>query len=138
VQIKNTVQADPNQWSEKSKQSYYYHYIKEYKDIEYTCWHCRKETIYTAKDQKYTFEVKKAYIDQQRILCNDCWKESLKIASEIQECEKIWADSKDKLKTDSIFLSKWLKILELREKYVPYKANTAAKNMLKGLLNKNA
>ena len=132
-----TVPADPEQWSEKSKQSYSYNYIKEYKDIVYTCWHCRKEAVFTAEDQKYTYEVRKAYIDQNRILCPDCWKESLKIASDIEECERKWSEAKAILKTDKTFLTTWLELLKIREKYVPYKPNTATKNMLKKLLNQN-
>ena len=136
--LPNVVAADPEQWSEKSKQSYSFHYIKEYKDISYNCWHCRKEAIFTADDQKYTYEVHKARIDQQRSLCHECWMESLKIAKSIEEREKKWLESKETLKKDNEFLSEWLELLENREKYVAYKPNTAAKNMLKKCISKNA
>ena len=81
--------------------------------------------------------IAKAYIDQNRILCPDCWKESLKIASDIEECERKWSEAKAILKTDKTFLTTWLELLKIREKYVPYKPNTATKNMLKKLLNQN-
>ena len=135
---KGIVPADPDQWSEKSKQSYSYHYTKEYKDIAYKCWRCGKEEVFTAEDQKYTYEVKKAYIDQQRILCHDCWKQSLEVANDIRKCEQQWAESKEILRNDPGFLSKWLELLESRDEYVPYGSNTAAKSMLKKLLSRNA
>jgi hypothetical protein len=52
--------------------------------------------------------------------------------------QNIWAESKDTLKNDLTFLSNWLQLLLEYEKYKPYKGNTAIKNMLKKLINKNA
>ena len=100
----DTVVADTSQWSESSQRSYAFECTKEYKDIKYSCWHCKKGTIFSAKDQKYTYEVKKAPIDQDRILCQDCWKESLEIAKEIRECEKKWASSKNTLKNEVLII----------------------------------
>lgn len=134
----STVPANPDLWSKESKQSYSYNYIKEYNDIEYTCWHCRNKAVFTAKDQKYTYEEKKAYIDQRRILCNDCWKESNNIAKKIKQCEEKWAEAKATLRNDKSFVTTWLELLVLKDKYAPYKPNTAAINMLKKILSKNA
>jgi len=131
------VVADPYKWSESSQRSYAFECTKEYKDIKYNCCHCRKDTIFSARDQKYTYEVKKVPIDQNRILCTDCWKESLYIANEIRESEKKWACSKNILKSDNGFLLTWLELLEKHERYTQYKSNTAAKNMLKKLINEN-
>ena len=78
------------------------------------------------------------YVKEYKDSKYTCLKSSLKIAHEIKECEKEWADSKVNLKSDRDFLSKWLRLLEEREKYTRYKENTAAKNMLNKLLNTNA
>ena len=64
-----TVAADQEKWSEQSKQTISYHYKQEYTDIEYSCWRCRAACVFTAQDQKYTYEVRKASIDQRRFLC---------------------------------------------------------------------
>ena len=128
------VPADPSQWSEKSKQSVAYEFVREYKDIAYKCWHCKAECVFTAQDQKYTFEVKKASIDQRRRLCSSCWSEAHRIREALQSCEEKWAQSKKDLKTDRGFLSGWLEQLNLLETYVPFKRDTARKNMLSKLL----
>jgi Probable zinc-ribbon domain len=136
--INTIVLANPSQWSEKDQGSVAFHFTKEYTDIEYNCWHCKKTTVFSAYDQKYTYEVKKAPIDQQQLLCTECWESSLKIKKEIRICEEKWAESKKSLKNDVDFLSHWLQLLVSLEEYVAYKPNTAAKNMLKKLINSNA
>jgi len=131
----SSVPADPEQWSEKSKHSISYHYTREYTDVEYVCWRCKAPSVFTAEDQKYTFEVKKASIDQRRILCSACWSESNKIRALLASCESEWATSKKQLQHDSDFLKRWLALLVQLEGYVPYKVDTAKKNMLQKLLS---
>lgn len=126
--------ADPSLWSEKSQQSVAAAWTKEYRDIEYRCWRCKALAVFSAQDQKYTFEVKKAPIDQRRILCSDCWRQSLQIARDLELCAEQWKAEKSKLRSDKEFLSRWLRLLEFQEEFVPYKADTAKKNMLKKLL----
>jgi hypothetical protein len=130
----SAVPADPTQWSESSQKTLSAVFIKEYKDKHYQCWHCRVEAVFSAVDQKYTYEVRKANIDQQRILCKPCWQRSLAITSELDTCQSAWGAAKAKLRTDSAFLARWLKLLEEQETYVPYKHDVARKNMLRKLI----
>ncbi|MFZ6847799.1 zinc-ribbon domain containing protein [Undibacterium sp. RuRC25W] len=102
--------------------------------MEYQCWRCSSPAVFTAQDQKHVFEVKKASIDQRRILCNDCWRQSLEIRKELVGCAEQWEDSKTNLAKDKVFLTSWLELLELLEKFVPYRSDTARKNMIKKLL----
>jgi Probable zinc-ribbon domain len=136
--INTIVLANPSQWSEKDQGSVAFHFTKEYTDIEYKCWRCKKSAVFSANDQKYTFEVKKAPIDQRRSLCQECWENSLIIKHDIRLCEEKWAESKKTLKNDTDFLSHWFQLLVSLEEYVTYKPNTAAKNMLKKLINSDA
>jgi hypothetical protein len=129
------VPADPSKWSEESQRSISFHYVKEYADIAYNCWRCKKGAVFSAADQKYTYEVKKAPIDQRRILCAGCWKGLLEIDREIKWCEEQWSESKNSLRWNEAFLTKWLNLLTSREEYVRYHPNTAAKNMLRRLLD---
>src|SRR5262245_66449988 len=103
------VPADPTQWS--NQRSAATARVVEYIDKFYKCWRCRKDAVFSAEDQKYTYEVKKAPIDQQRILCSDCWRQSLVIDREIEGCENEWASSKVSLAKDRVFLSRWLQLL---------------------------
>jgi hypothetical protein len=130
----SSVPADPEQWSERSKHSISYHYTREYTDINYNCWRCKAPCVFTAQDQKYTFEVKKASVDQRRIFCESCWSESNQIRAMLDDCASSWAASKKELQHDGAFLTNWLELLVRLEEYVPYKPDTAKKNMLKKLL----
>jgi hypothetical protein len=129
-----SVPADPEQWSEKSKQSVAFGFRREYKDTLYNCWHCQAASVFTAQDQKYIFETQKASIDQRRILCLACWIESNRIRALLRDCEEQWSLSKVQLQVDANFLDHWLGLLLTLEKYVPYKPDTAKKNMLSKFL----
>lgn len=129
-----SVPADPEQWSEQSKRSVAYDFRKEYKDIAYNCVRCAAACVFTAQDQKYTFEVKKASIDQRRHLCAPCWDESHRLRALKLECESLWAESKKQLQQDVGFLTRWLDLLNTLEAYQPGKRDTARKNMLAKLL----
>jgi hypothetical protein len=131
----SSVSADPEQWSEKSKQSVAYGFVREYTDILYKCWHCQTDCVFAALDQKHTFEVKKASIDQRRILCQACWAESNRIRTTLRECEAQWATCKPQLLPDKAFLGRWSDLLIALEAYVPGRADTAKKNMLAKLLS---
>lgn len=130
-----SITADPEQWSEKSKQSVSYHFKREYADIEYSCWRCKTSCLFTAQDQKYTFEVKKASVDQRRFLCEPCWSESHRIRTMIAECDVQWAALKADMQNDRNFLERWLELLTRLEEFVPYRPDTAKKNMLKKLIS---
>lgn len=130
----SSIPADPEQWAEKSKQSISYHYTREYTDILYDCWRCKAPSVFSAQDQKRTFEVKKASIDQRRILCGSCWAESNQIRALLNDCASSWAASKKEPQQDGAFLVNWLELLVYLEEYVPYKPDTAKKNMLQKLL----
>ena len=129
-----SVPADPEQWSEKSKKSIAFGLRREYKDKPYNCWYCQAASIFTAQDKKYTFEVQKASIDQHRVLCQVCWFESNRIRASLHNCKDQWSQSKVQLQADEKFLVRWLGLLVALEKYVPYKPDTAKKNMLSKLL----
>lgn len=129
-----SVPADPEQWSAQSKQSYVYFYRRTYEDIPYYCWHCQEASIFTAQDQKYTFEVKKASIDQRRRLCQACWLASHHVRKSLIECEQQWNTSKVTLRRDMHFLAGWLDLLIKLEKYARSKRDVARKNMLSKLI----
>lgn len=74
-------------------------------------------------------------IDQQRILCESCWRESLRIAAQLKECQSHWAVSKRVLRADKAFLTQWLALLVSQEGYVPSRHDVACKNMLRKLLS---
>ncbi|VAW68250.1 hypothetical protein MNBD_GAMMA09-1762 [hydrothermal vent metagenome] len=134
--IFNTVKADPSQWSGKSKNSLAYEFTQTYKDIKYNCRYCNEKTMYSAKEQKYQHEIKKVHIDKTRVLCNKCWKKSLKVKKDLRNFENKWNDEKNSLKSDADFMNSWHELLLLQDIFKPCKSNTAIKNMLTKLLKK--
>ena len=130
----NVAPANPRLWCESSQRQVVAGWTEEYRDIRYACWRCKVEAVFTAQDQKYTYEVQKAPIDQRRSLCNGCWRESLEVLRALEALDARWKIEKNVLRGDEIFLRDWLKLLEFREQFRAYRADVAKKNMLKKLL----
>jgi hypothetical protein len=97
------VAADPDQWSAQSKHSVAFSFKREYVDQPYKCWRCGAACTFTAQDQKYTFEVKKANINQRRTLCTACWLESHQLQAALSEHDLRWAAEKSDLRSDKNF-----------------------------------
>jgi len=131
---RNIVAADPEQWSKQSKQSVAFHFKREYVDEPYKCYRCGAACTFTAQDQKYTFEVKKASIDQRRSLCAACWTESHQLQAALSAYNGRWATEKSALRSNREFLSEWLDLLTRWKQFAPYKQDVAKISMLLGLL----
>src|ERR1700755_271575 len=97
---RDTIPADTRRWSEESRRSVSVESTMSYRDIHYTCAHCRTDAVFTAAQQQRAFEIKKAHISQRRSLCEPCWKESNRIAKELAAHDERWAAAKDSLRTD--------------------------------------
>jgi hypothetical protein len=112
------VPCDPEQWSEDSKRSAAYEFApRPYRDKAYLCWRCRGPEAFTAAEQKHTFEVRKANISQQRILCRACHREWVALEREAAGCRQRWAAERPTLSRDAEFLRRWLVVLELLPGY---------------------
>ncbi len=132
------MKANTSLWSKENKQSFAADYVTEYTDKKYDCYRCKIKSVFTAAEQKYTYEVKKAYYWQQRILCQQCWKQKHIITNRIDDCEGQWAESKNTLNHDRQFLETWLNLLVEKEEYVSKNPNTSQKIMLMKLLGENS
>lgn len=129
--------ADPSLWSEKSQGSVAATFCTFYTDKTYRCRYCGTTALFSAREQKLVYEVKKTHIDVQRVLCEPCWRECGRVAKRIAACEARWAESKKELAADAKFLSEWRDLLEVHYRYgAP--ANGAAINMLGKLLERIA
>ncbi|MEP6502238.1 MAG: zinc-ribbon domain containing protein [Betaproteobacteria bacterium] len=139
IALPKSIPADPNQWSDQSKQtvSFIFNFIREYTDKPFNCWRCSAACVFTAEDQKYTVEVKKASIDQRRKFCAECWSESHQLKASLATFEDRWADQKRVLQTDREFLAGWLELLDRWKEFAPYKQDVARINMLRKVLGLN-
>jgi ribosomal protein S15P/S13E len=110
------VKVEKENWSQSSKQSYIYiNYDEFYENIAYLCYKCGISDTFTAKEQKETFEVKKAYIWQTRYLCNKCYKDLKALKRRINEYETFWKQEKDKENVP--YLLEWLSSIKELPKY---------------------
>jgi hypothetical protein len=109
------VPSDPECWSEDSKRSVAYEFApRPYRDKAYTCWRsaCGAPDVFTAAEQKHAFEVRKANISQQRVLCRACHREWVALDREAREYRRRWAAERLALARDPAFLRRWLLVLE--------------------------
>lgn len=111
------IPLDKRQYSDASKRSVGFEFLgSHYADISYQCIKCKKEAIFTAKEQKQAYEVRKEYMWAKRQLCDACWREIRQIKKQLLQCEQNYLDDKTHLQ-DANFLSEWLNLLELYPKY---------------------
>lgn len=108
------VPCDPECWSDESKRSVAYWPLpaEPYRDKAYLCWRCRQPDVFTAAEQKHTFEVRKANISQQRVLCRACHREWVGLEREADDCRRRWAAERQTVRGDPAFLRRWLTVLE--------------------------
>ncbi len=105
-------------YSESSKKSVGFEYLDDYyEDKKYRCKKCYKQDVFTAEEQKNTFEVKKAYMWQQRFLCNVCYQEMVEIKKELSEIETGYIKDKETVMCDKELLKRWLFLLKEYPKY---------------------
>ena len=107
------IPSDPECWSDDSKRSVAYSFApRPYRDKAYLCSRCRQPDVFTAAEQKHTFEVRKANISQQRVLCRACHREWVGRDHEARACRQRWAAEHHTLRLDADFLRRWLGVLE--------------------------
>ena len=113
------VPCDPEQWSEDSKRSVAYTQLtpRPYRDKAYVCWRCRAPAVFTAAEQKHTFEVRRANISQSRVLCRACHRDWVDLEREARACRQRWAADRHALGRDAEYLRRWLVVLESLPRY---------------------
>jgi hypothetical protein len=126
--------VDTVNWSEQSRRSLkYISAPTQYHDIEYTCYHCRRIAVYSAAAQRESLEVKKAYLWQHRVLCEQCFLARRAFEKEIRGLNSRWLIERNLLEKEPKSLIRWLQILKDLPSYGVRK-NTAHIAMLTKLL----
>lgn len=131
--VSDVAPADPSLWSEKCQELVAAWFRQHYTDKHYACSTCRAPCVFSAVDQKHSYEVKKNHIDQSRDLCEACWKDKLRLAAAIEVQVARWAESKNSLRADGSFLTDWLELQLQHDKHTSRK-NIATQAMLRKLL----
>ena len=112
--------SDPESWSDQCKRSVAYTHglgPARYTDETYLCRRCQAPDVFTAAEQKHTFEVRKANISQVRRLCKACHRERVALDREARACQARWSAERASLRHNTAFLRRWLVVLETLPKY---------------------
>ena len=112
------VPLNRDNWSEASKRSTLYDLAPaQYLDSHYDCGHCKHVTIFSAEAQRQTFEVRKAYIRQGRLLCEACMTECRQLQHQAAQFASRWKAPASRAAFDRSSLEQWLQLLEVLPSY---------------------
>jgi Probable zinc-ribbon domain len=123
-------------WAPKSRGGLDEYFAGEfYEDKPFDCRACGKPSVFTAEQQKYTYEVKKALIHEQHVLCESCFTERTRLEAASVAFLKLWKHNKAVLQAHVGELGRWKEVLVLLPKY-GVRQDTARIRMLTKLLAK--
>lgn len=112
------VPVDTSQWSQASRRSMTCEPIGDhYSDRTLSCRNCRNAFVFSAQQQRETYEVRKAYIAQQRCLCPQCWPQRLQLVGELKRLRSRWASDRAGVKRDPQALRRWRELLAQAPRY---------------------
>ena len=112
------VLVDKELWSEKSRGSLDYVFAQaSYEDKPFACRACGRKSVFTAEQQKYTYEVKKAFTWEQHVLCSACFKQRNELTAESTALAAAWVRDKASLASNAPALRRWKEVLEVLPKY---------------------
>ncbi|MFA7174661.1 MAG: zinc-ribbon domain containing protein [Kiritimatiellia bacterium] len=125
-------------WSEKSRTGLDYVFAEEfYEDKPFQCRACGASSVFTAEQQKYTYEEKKAYTWEEHVLCSDCFKVRNQLSAESLAFLAVWVRDKRAAMANLQGVCRWKEILELLPRYGVRK-DTARIRMLSKVLSNAA
>lgn len=117
-------------WSEASRRGYACVGVpSKYHDIHFKCASCRRDEVFTAAEQRNTYEVKKAYIWQRRKLCQMCFGTRIKLERELKQLQQRWMTESKLIEREPQTLERWLWLLRQLPRY-GIRENTAQIAML--------
>ena len=128
---------DKSQWSKSSQKSSGGHYdagATHYENIAYRCVKCFAASIFSAEEQKHSYEVRKDYIWRIPTLCANCVIELTVLREQDNKFLEQWNIHKETLNGNLEFLTNWLHTLNEISKFgKPY--NQSAVTMLSRLVD---
>ena len=132
------LRIEKDLWSPKSRGGLDEFFAGEfYEDKSFVCRACGRPGVFTAEQQKYTYEVKKALVYQEHVLCERCFKERNRLAAAAKVFLESWSADRAALKAKPGQLARWKEVLELLPKY-GVRQDTARIRMLARLIRNAA
>ncbi|ROU08763.1 hypothetical protein D9T17_02945 [Lysobacter enzymogenes] len=107
-----------SRWSQASRRSVACELAGDhYLDRPSTCRNCGDGFVFTAQQQREAYEVRKAYIWQQRVLCAPCWQQRVHLVGELKRIRSRWARERASVKRDPQALRQWRDVLAQLPRY---------------------
>ncbi|WP_152600140.1 zinc-ribbon domain containing protein [Cellvibrio mixtus] len=110
-----SILIDRARWSKSSQRSQGSHYSSNamyYENISYLCVMCKNKSIFSAEDQKFSYEVKKQFIWRIPTLCHNCHENLTRLLSKEREFQKLWNVNREEMKLNVSFLKDWLNTIK--------------------------
>ena len=95
------IRVQKELWAPKSRGGLDEYFAGEfYEDKTFLCRACGKPSVFTAEQQKYTYEVKKALIYQEHVLCESCFNERTRLEAASNAFLELWNHNKATLQAN--------------------------------------
>lgn len=72
---------------------------------------------FTGQEQRESYEVRKDYIWQARVLCAECFATRMQIEAELVACAHRWQTARSECNADTPFLRRWHGLLQQHVDY---------------------
>lgn len=106
-----------------------------YHDLPLGCRRCARAFVFSAGQQRESFEVRKRHVWQRPLLCPACWSLCLGLKAELKVLRSRWNSQRAAVKRDIDALRRWLQLLDQLSECA-MRRDTAQIAMLKGLLTR--
>jgi hypothetical protein len=107
------VPVDIDQWSEPARRRLgYLPAPLYYEDRIFACRSCQCEAVFSAEQQKFDYEVKKAHYLRQHVLCPPCFARRCYLQSVDRWFESSWLAGEPDMRGDVPTLLMWLDVLQ--------------------------
>ncbi len=112
------VTVEKDLWSESSRRSGDYLLIGDfYEDKPFSCRVCGANAVFTAEQQKYAYEVKKAHTWEQHLLCLECFEQRNTLIAEAATYAAEWARTKAQFRQKPAAIRRWKEVLEILPRF---------------------
>lgn len=109
------VPIDRSLWSRSSQRSsggQYDSNATHYEGIRYRCRSCEASCVFSAEEQKLSYEVNKKFVSWLPSLCPSCHVELIDLQNRDRVFQQEWVSARKSLAGDLKFLESWLAVLQ--------------------------
>ena len=127
------ISIDRTKWSKSSQKSFGLidPMASTYESINYHCKKCQAKSEFSAEAQKFYYETRKKFVMYMPTRCVACERKLEELISADKECQKLWNEQRETLRTNIAFLKKWLSIIQEIHTYGKHTNETMVSGILR-------